>query len=304
MKKIKLLLLTLLLSLTSCGQKDDYKLTIVSPSGAPAISIADLAYNQKDEYNFVLNKTPDILQASFLGNETDIILAPINMGATMYNKTGNYVLGAMVTWGNLYFASRIENFTLETMNDKDVVFFGEGTINQYVVESVLTYNNITPKSITYLGATNLTQGQLIANENTIALVAEPALSVAKSKVEGITSISVQDLYASMTNSTSYPQAGCFIRKQTIEEHKNVVDSFLKDLKDSCTKVNKDVSTIAQYSEELEFGGTKAVLENAIPNSNINFVKAKDSQEQINTLFKDALKYCGGKLPDDNFYYKK
>ena len=108
----------------------------------------------------------------------------------------------------------------------------------------------------------------------------------------------------MTNSTSYPQAGCFIRKQTIEEHKNVVDSFLKDLKDSCTKVNKDVSTIAQYSEELEFGGTKAVLENAIPNSNINFVKAKDSQEQINTLFKDALKYCGGKLPDDNFYYKK
>ena len=304
MKKIKLLLLTLLLSLTSCGQKDDYKLTIVSPSGAPAISIADLEYNQKDEYNFVLNKTPDILQASFLGNETDIILAPINMGATMYNKTGNYVLGAMVTWGNLYFASRIENFTLETMNDKDVVFFGEGTINQYVVESVLTYNNITPKSITYLGATNLTQGQLIANENTIALVAEPALSVAKSKVKGITSISVQDLYASMTNSTSYPQAGCFIRKQTIEEHKNVVDSFLKDLKDSCTKVNKDVSTIAQYSEELEFGGTKAVLENAIPNSNINFVKAKDSQEQINTLFKDALKYCGGKLPDDNFYYKK
>ena len=40
MKKIKLLLLTLLLSLTSCGQKDDYKLTILSPSGAPAIAIA------------------------------------------------------------------------------------------------------------------------------------------------------------------------------------------------------------------------------------------------------------------------
>ena len=304
MKKLKLLFLSLLMSITSCGPKDEYKLTIVSPSGAPAISIADLAYNHKDEYNFVLNKTPDILQASFLGNETDIILAPINMGATMYNKTGNYVLGAMVTWGNLYFASRIENFTLETMNDKDVVFFGEGTINQYVVESILNHNDIAPKSITYLGATNLTQGQLIANKDAITLVAEPALSVAKSKVEGITSISVQDLYAEMTNSTSYPQAGCFIRKKTIEEHKSVVNNFLKDLKSSCSKTSKDVSTIAQYSEELQFGGTKAVLEKAIPNSNINYVKADDSKDKIEILFKDALKYCGGKLPDDNFYYKK
>jgi NitT/TauT family transport system substrate-binding protein len=234
----------------------------------------------------------------------DIIFAPINLGATMYNKTGNYVLGATVTWGNLYFASRIENFTLQTMNDKDVVFFGEGTINQYVVETVLEYNNITPKSITYLGATNLTQGQLIANESVITLVAEPALSVAKSKVQGITSISVQDLYATMTNSSSYPQAGCFIRKKTIEEHKSVVDKFIKDLESSCNKVNKNTSEIAQYSEELEFGGKKAVLEKAIPNSNIKFVKAVESKQQINTLFENALKYCGGKLPDDNFYYQK
>lgn len=304
MKKNKLLLLALLLTMTSCGPKDDYKLTIVSPSGAPAISIADLAYNQKDEYTFELNKSPQILQASFLANQADIILAPINMGATMYNKTGNYVLGATITWGNLYFASQIENFALETMNDKDLVFFGKDTINQYVVESILEHNNVEAKSITYLESTNLTQGQLIGNKNSIVLVAEPSLSVAKSKVDGISSISVQELYKDMTNSDSYPQAGCFIRKQTIEEHKSVVDSFIKDLKISCNKANKEVSTIASYSAELEFGGTKEVLENAIPNSNIKFVKAIDSKEQIELLFSEALNYCGGKLPDDEFYYKK
>ena len=304
MKKIKFLLLSLLLTLTSCGPKDDYKLTIVSPSGAPAIAIADLAYNSSEEYNFELNKDATILQASFIGNQTDVIIAPINLGATMYNKNGNYLLAAMLTWGNLYFASRIENFTLETMNDKDVVFFGQGTINQYVVESVLDYKNIEPKSITYLAATNLTQAQLISNENTIALVAEPALSVAKNKIEGITSISVQDLYAEMTNSGSYPQAGCFVRKQTIEEHKGVVDTFIKKLESSANKTAKKTEEIAGYAEELQFGGTKAVLTNAIPNCNIDFVKAVDSKTQVETLFANALNYCGGKLPDENFYYKK
>ena len=46
------------------------------------------------------------------------------------------------------------------------------------------------------------------------------------------------------------------------------------------------------------------VKKAIPNSNIKFVKADESKEQINTLFEGSLKYCGGKLPDDNFYYKK
>ena len=222
----------------------------------------------------------------------------------MYNKNQNYQLAAMLTWGNLYFASRIKNFTLETMNNKDLVFFGQGTINQYVVESVLEHNNIEPKSITYLAATNLTQAQLIADENAIALVAEPALSVAKNKIEGITSISVQDLYAEMTNSGSYPQAGCFVRKQTVEEHKEVVDYFIKNLESSANKTSRKVEEIAGYAEELKFGGTKAVLTNAIPNCNIDFVKAINSKEQVETLFADALNYCGGKLPDEGFYYKK
>jgi len=83
-----LLLITLLIS---CGKKDDYKLSIVAPSGAPAIAIANIAYNQKDDYSLEINKTADVLQASFLAAEKDIIIAPINLGATMYNKNGNYV---------------------------------------------------------------------------------------------------------------------------------------------------------------------------------------------------------------------
>lgn len=296
-----LLLITLLIS---CGKKDDYKLSIVAPSGAPAIAIANIAYNQKDDYSLEINKTADVLQASFLAAEKDIIIAPINLGATMYNKNGNYVLASVLTWGNLYIASRIEGFNIQTLNEKDVTFFGQNTINQFIVEKVLEHNNVKPSNITYLADTKLTQAQLISNPEAIALVAEPVLSVAKSKVDNITAISVQDLYNEMTNSGSYPQAACFIKKTTIEEHKKVVNNFINDLKESVDMVSSDTSTIAGYAEELEMGGAKAVLEKAIPNSNISYKTAKDSKEQIEALFTDALKYCGGKLPNEEFYYQK
>ncbi|MBQ9124813.1 MAG: hypothetical protein IJY14_03890 [Acholeplasmatales bacterium] len=296
--------------LVSCGKeeaKDDYKLSVVSPSGAPGIAIADMATNRADRYEFSLNKTPDVLSATFLANEEDVIIAPINMGATMYNKKGQYVLASVLTWGNLYIASRIDNFTLDMIDDgNEVIFFGSGTINQYIVNKVLAYNNVTPENITFLDSTQLTQAQLIAKDNVIVLIAEPALSVAKTKVSDITAISVQDLYAEMSGGSSYPQAGCFIRKETINNHKSVVDDFINDLEASANNTSINVEEVAGYAEALEMGGKKPILINAIPNCNIEFKSASNAKTQIEALFSDAqaLTYCGGKLPDEGFYYQK
>lgn len=303
MKKLfSFLFVVVLMLTTSCSKKDDYKMSIAAPSGAPAISIAEMCYNQKDNYDFQINKTADVLQSMFLSAEADVIIAPINLGATMYNKNGNYVLASVLTWGNLFFASQITNFQLSDMNGKDVIFFGQNTINQYIVDLVLEHNDINVNNITYLADTKLTQAQLISNKDAIVLVAEPALSVAKMKVDGINSISVQELYSQMNDTGSYPQAGCFLKKTTIDNHKKLVENFIDDLNYSVEKVSTDINTIAGYAEELNMGGTQQVLEKAILNCNIAYKSAKESKIQIEALFNNALKYCGGKLPDDEFYY--
>lgn len=296
--------------LISCGKdntKDNYKLSVISPSGAPGIAIAEMATNNTESYEFSLNKTPDVLKSSFLAAKEDIIIAPVNLGATMYNNTGKYVLASVLTWGNLYIASRIENFTLDMIDEvEEVIFFGKTTINQYIVEKVLAYNDVLPSNITYLESTQLTQAQLIAKDNVVVLIAEPALSVAKTKTSNITAISVQDLYAEMSGGSSYPQAGCFVRKETIENHKGVVDDFINDLEASANKTSTNLEEIAGYAEALEMGGKKPILINAIPNCNIKFKSATNVKTQIEALFNDAqaLAYCGGKLPDEGFYYKK
>ena len=297
MKKI-LSLFTIIFTLfffVSCSS--DYKMTIVGPSGAPSIAVAQLA-KESEDYEFNLGVDPTLLQSYFVNNSVDAIIAPINLGSKMYTNNQNYVLASILTWGNLFFASQQE-FTLSDLNNKDVIFFGENTINMAVVNYILSQNNITP-NITYLGSTSLTQTELL-NSNSIVLIAEPALSVAKTKKE-IFSISVQEEFKKLTNIEGFPQAGLFIRQETITNHKSKVDKFISEVKASANKATTDLELVAQYSEELSLGGKKEILVRAIPNCSIKFTKANDTKDILNTFVNiSAIKPFFGVL-EDGFYY--
>ena len=297
MKKI-LSLFTIIFTLfffVSCS--DDYKMTIVGPSGAPSIAVAQLA-KESEDYEFNLGVDPTLLQSYFVNNSADAIIAPINLGSKMYTNNHNYVLASILTWGNLFFASQKE-FTLSDLNNNDVIFFGENTINMAVVNYILSQNNITP-NITYLGSTSLTQAELL-NSNSIVLIAEPALSVAKNKKE-IFSISVQEEFKKLTNIEGFPQAGLFIRQETITNHKSKVDKFISEVKASANKATTDLELVAQYSEELSLGGKKEILVRAIPNCSIKFTKANDTKDILNTFVNiSSIKPFFGVL-EDGFYY--
>lgn len=288
---------------SSCSKKDDYALSVIAPSGAPGIALAEVSYQHSDAYSIELNKTADVLKTAFISAEADVIVAPVNLGATLYKTNEAYQLASVLTWGNLYFASRKDNFTLQDLNGADIVLFGQGTINDVVVQYVLEEKNIVlGENTVYLASTELTNQKLVSDAEAIVLVAEPALSAASSKVAGITAISVQDLYKEVSGSNSYPQAGCFVKKSTVEEHKSVVDEFLKTLENSCGLCNTDTATVAEYAVELELGSSKAVLEQAIPNSNIRYVRASVAKADIEKMVELNPKLFGGEKPSEGFYY--
>lgn len=307
MKKILFMMLSLLAFVAiGCSNKnDDYELSVIAPSGAPGIALADMVKNNSDDYSFEINKTADVLKTAFATKEADVIIAPVNLGAIQYKANETYVLASVITWGNLYFASQKENFSINDLNNSDVLLFGSGTINYVIVDYILKQKNIAITNETApLPSTKETTAQLISNPNAICLVAEPSLSTAKSKKANINSISVQELYKEITGTNSYPQAGCFVNINTINEHKSVIDEFLNKLEKSCAKCSNNVEEIAAYAEELELGGKKEVLVNAIPNSNISYVKAENVKLDLEKVVAINSKLFGGANPTDEFYYKK
>ena len=187
-------------------EEDTYKLKLAGPGGAPAVAISELQHTYKDEYTFNVNLAPNALRPLFANKENDIIIAPIDMGAMQYSNNSNYVLGSVLTWGNLYFASQRPNFTLADIEGKEVIFFGANTVNEFIIKDIFFKKDIKPAVLTPLEDTKLTQAKLVSDENAICVVAEPLLSAAMSKKPNITAISIQDLFKEVSGQEGFAQA--------------------------------------------------------------------------------------------------
>ena len=147
MKKLFLMLLAAILVLgvpAVVAADDDYTVKLSAPSGAPALAVAVLAESDPDSYTFV---AADTIAAEFASKNADFIIAPINAGAKLYRAgKSDYKLAAVVTWGNLYFASQKADFTLNDINGAAITIFGENTINASVVLYALAENGLEPAS--------------------------------------------------------------------------------------------------------------------------------------------------------------
>ena len=305
MKKTISVILTVLMLLglfVSAGAEtaDTSSFRVAAPSGAPALALATLAAESPDQYTFVLAET---IAAEFSGATADFLIAPINAGAKLY-KAGKstYKLAAVVSWGNLFFASQKENFKLEDLNGAEVTLFGENTINASVALFVLEQNGVKPASVSYLAGAANTQQLLLSDENAVVLTAEPALTAARMKNDRVTAFSVNELYKAATGFDGYTQAGLFIRGDVAESKREAADAYLKLVEASCARCTEDVDAVAEAAVALEILPNAKVAKAAIPGCAIRFLSAAEAKEQVERTANIDLSQYGGAVPADDFYY--
>ena len=294
-----LMLLSLASSVRAEAQ-EPVSFKVSAPGGAPALALAVLAQEAPDQYTFVLAET---IAAEFSAATADFLIAPVNAGAKLY-KAGKstYKLAAVVSWGNLFFASRKENFTLEDMNGANVTFFGENTVNASVALFALEQNSIVPAHINYLAGAANTQQLLLSDENAIVLTAEPALTAARMKNDSIAAYSLNDLYRAATGFDGYAQAGLFIRADVAETRPEDTAAYLKLVEESCDRCTDDVSAVAEAAVALEILPNMKVAQAAIPGCAIRYLSAPEAKEQVERTADIDLAQFGGAVPADDFYY--
>lgn len=302
MKKILALLVSAFVfaSALMAQEADSYQIKVSSPNGAPALALATLAQKNPENYTYV---AAEAIAAEFANATADFIIAPINAGAKLF-KAGKsqYKLAAIVTWGNLYFASQKKNFKVKDIKKSEITLFGENTINASVALAALEKNKISAKTMNYLGSAAATQALLLSDSNAIVLTAEPALSAAKMKNSKIVAYSVNELYKKASGFDGYTQAGLFVKAQTAEEHPEDVRNFLALAKESVEKCTTDVASVAKIAVELEILPNVKVAETAIPNCALRYENAISAKKQVEATANIDLKQFGGSVPADNFYY--
>ena len=302
-RMICLLLAALLLACAATGafaEEEVPAFRVAAPSGAPALVLAVLAADSPENYSFVAAET---IAAEFAGETADFIIAPVNAGAKLY-KAGksDYKLAAVVSWGNLYFASQREGFKAEDIDGEKLVLFGENTINASVALYALEKNGITPASVEYLAGAANTQTLLLTDETAIVLTAEPALTAAGMKNERVSGCAVNELLEKATGKDGFTQAGLFVRAKTLEEQPEAVKAYLELVKEAASRCTEDPDAVAEAAVALEILPSVKVAKSALPNCAIRYVSAAEAKEQIEQTAEIDLTQYGGAVPTDDFYY--
>ncbi len=290
MKRLISVILSLLI-LFGCQAKplEWENLTILSPKGAPALSLIPLLDEAKDQIEFV--DGTDVISAELIKGEQDMIIAPVNLGAALSKKGENqYRLYAVVTWGNLYLVGP-SNTDIST---ETVAIFGEQAVPGLVFKQVLNQSTEAFASVTDV------QGQLLAEPLVTATIAK-AKSLTPALELSILS-DLQELWSNKTGQDNYPQAAIFVKADLSEDKQAQIDARLLKMQAYNEAINQNPSQLeSDITEErlTQLGVPNGkILASAWERMNINvqaIAEVKDSVEVFLELFKlNGL---------ENYYYE-
>lgn len=153
-----MLLVALVLSiglLTACNKDDnkgngnDVTLTFAAPEGTPALAIARLITDNKSisgknvNYKIV---NPSNIAKEMQAGLSDLVIMPVNAGATLINKGADYKLVSVAVDGSLYLVGQSKTATTLTINDikgKKIACIGQQGVPGLVFRYILKANNIS-----------------------------------------------------------------------------------------------------------------------------------------------------------------
>lgn len=303
MKKILSILVIGLLVACSAKPLEWESLSILSPKGAPAISLVPLIQENKDSIEFV--DGTDVLSAELIKGEKDMIIAPVNLGAALSKKDSNpYRLYGIVTWGNLYLVS---NSDISFVENEPLALFGEQAVPGLVFNSIKNSLDQVFVSTAFNSVTDV-QGQLLSKTFNVGLMAEPLVTatIAKAKtLETPLNLSVykdiQALWQEKTGFENYPQAAIYIKADISADKLKQVEARLElmmayniELNNNSSKLETDITE--DLSATLGVPASK-ILVQAWDRMNVNVVKADENKEAIEA-FLELFKLNGL----ENLYY--
>lgn len=266
-----MLLVALVLSiglLTACNKDDnkgngnDVTLTFAAPEGTPALAIARLITDNKSisgknvNYKIV---NPSNIAKEMQAGLSDLVIMPVNAGATLINKGADYKLVSVAVDGSLYLVGKSETATTLTIDDikgKKIACIGQQGVPGLVFRYILKENNInivdSPENVSensvyvqYAGD-GLQAKTAVENKSVdYAVVGEPAATTFKMKFGFNAQMDLQAEYKKVSGKETYPQAGIFVTS-SLSSDTAFMDALFAALKASKEWVKNNPQSVNDF----------------------------------------------------------
>lgn len=293
-------------------QEGEVIIRVAGLKGPTTIGLANIIENNPNELydvDFNMHVLPEEIVAGISKGEIDIAAVPANLAATLYNKTeGNVEVGAINTLGVLHIIENGDTLTdIKDLEGKTIYTVGKGTSPEGVLNSVIKGNNLENVNIEFKQEASEIAAILNQEENVIAMLPEPFVSVVTLKNENIKRVFNMNEEWMKVNDTPQVTGVLIARSEFIEDNKEAFDAFLHDYEESITYANENVAEVSKIVEKMEIV-PEGLGEKSIPNIDMEYIDGSKMEEILSNylekIFEFEPKLVGGKLPDERFYYKK
>lgn len=270
-----MLLVALVLSiglLTACnkdnkkGNGNDVTLTFAAPEGTPALAIARLITDNKSisgknvNYKIV---NPSNIAKEMQAGLSDLVIMPVNAGATLINKGADYKLVSVAVDGSLYLVGKNKpetttatTLTIDDIKGKKIACIGQQGVPGLVFRYILKENNLTivddvknlnDTSVYVQYAGDGLQAKTAVENKSVdyAVVGEPAATTFKIKFGFNAQMDLQAEYKKVSGKETYPQAGIFV-KSSLASDAAFMDALFTALKASKEWVKNNPQSVNDF----------------------------------------------------------
>ena len=298
-KLLKTLVLIALIPLSGCHNKSDIdkdSLSIVCPTGAPAIAF----YNFAGKSNFQTNTDPTNIIPLMKSGSIDVAVLPTNAGVSaIQSGQVDFKLAATITFGNVFVASTGHDLNGVMEPGDYIVSFQQGSVPDKIFHSV--YGSQFDSSIHYVGSAQLAAQALKSGKNIgepgqpnvdYVVLAQPALYTVLNSTPGRNQYAnLQELYKQSHQGQIIYQASIFVSNKIRREIINQFLSTIKqDVEDACTNPDLIVNGLSNDDNAEVIFGVKPEIAKAVTLNNngmgLGYAYAKDNKTGIDTFLQE------------------
>jgi len=307
--------------ITSCtnDKEGNNTIDVLSLKGPSAMSMLFMMDSLEElngkQLEYTIFDEPVQLRARLLKDEPEFALLPTNMAANLYNKGVPYQVCAIPVWGTLMVLGDSNDVkSWQDLNGKRINLMGKGMTPDILFRFLADKNGLDPDKDLELDYSFPTHSDLanavIAGLSDIAVLSEPLVSMVRSKNKSIQLIFDldQEWKKVFKDDSSIPQTSLLVKKQFADNNQGFVINLISKYGEYCSMVNKRIDDAARAAVKFNVMPDAGTAAASIPGCNMKVVPSWEARDRIGSFLEVFYKFdpitIGGKLPDEDFFFKK
>ena len=284
------------------------------PTGMGLVKLMKEA-ESSGEYEFTLAGAADMIVPKLVKGELDMACVPANLASILYKNTNGQVsVLAVNTLGVIYIVERGDTIhSVEDLKGRTVYASGKGSTPEYALNYLLDMHGLDVNedlNVEYKSEHAECLTALIQDENAVAMLPQPFVTVAQSKKDDIRiALDFSNEWDKLQEGSETPSGmitGVVVaRRAFVEANPDKVDKFLNDYAASVQYVNENVADAAKLIGEYGIVA-QDVAEKAIPYCNIVCITGAEMKTKLSgyltVLVNQNPEAVGGQVPGEDFYY--